>query len=159
MGYTHYWRVSKAPKGEASQTETTYQLAIRQCQRIILAYNAACKAIDEKHPNRLSGYSAHTKVAQYGGLEFNGVQDLSHETFSFREHFSENDGFNFCKTAQKPYDVVVTACLVTLKYYLGDLIDVSSDGDAKDWTQGVKLASKVLGIKGLENPISKRKAS
>lgn len=159
MGYTHYWTFKKAPKGQASQIEANYQLALRQCQRVLRSYNADLKSQDEKHPDRLSGYSVHTKVSQYGGLNFNGVADLSHETFTAREHFSQNENFNFCKTAQKPYDQCVTACLIILKHYLGDVLDVSSDGDASDWTEGLNLAKSVTKIKGLVNPIAKRKAA
>lgn len=158
MGYTHYWTF-KSSHGRAKETEETYRLALRQCQRIIRAHNKKLKSQNEKHPDRLSGYSVHTKVDQYGGLEFNGVGDLSHETFSMREHFSENEGFNFCKTAQKPYDVCVTACLIVMRFYLGHLIEVSSDGDASDWTQGLKLAKTVTKIKGLAVPIKKRDAA
>lgn len=143
MGHTNYWKFSSAPKGEAKQVEETYQLAIRQCQRLIRAYNADLKAQDAKHPNRLSGYSVHTKVGQYGGLEFNGVQDEGHETFSMREHFSENEGFNFCKTNRKPYDVAVKACLLVFKKYLGDLIEISADTrNDSEWDEARELIEK-----------------
>lgn len=157
MGYTHYWKFRAVPKGQAKQVEETYQLAIRQCQKIIRSYNKSVKEIDIKHPDRLSGYSAHTKVNDYGGLNFNGTQDLSHEDFTMREHFNQNEGFNFCKTAEKPYDIVVVACLITMKHYLGDLIDVSSDGRDHEWTEGLELAQKVLKIKDLTNPIESPK--
>jgi hypothetical protein len=39
-----------------------------------------------------------------------------------------------------------------LKHRLGDLIDVSSDGDANDWTDGVQLACRITGLK-IKNPI------
>lgn len=154
MGYTHYWsfKKPKSIKGTHQEIEAKYQLAVRQCQRIVKAYNKDIKAKDSKHSDRLSGYSAHTKVNDYLGLAFNGTQDLSHETFILRDHWSANDDFNFCKTAQKPYDIVVVACLVTLQYYLGDLIEVSSDGNASEWVDGLKLARKVLKINNLIIP-------
>jgi hypothetical protein len=155
MGYTHYWKFKDVPRGNAKNAEESYQLAIRQCQRVIKTYNAEMKKIDDKHPERLSGYSAHTKVDEYGGLKFNGVGELAHEDFTAREHYSENEGFNFCKTAQKPYDTVVTACLIVLEYYMGGLIEVSSDGDSTDWESGLELAKRVLKIK-FENPIPER---
>lgn len=154
MGYTHYWNVNKI-RGQASQQEKDYQLAIRQCQRIILKYNKEMKDLDLKHPDRLSGYSAHTKVKQYGGLNINGVGELAHETFSMREHFGENES-DFCKTALKPYDTVVVACLITLKHYLGQGFSVDSDGDAADWQAGLELAKRVTRIKTLKIPASIR---
>lgn len=156
MGYTHYWTFQKPKRGQASQNEKNYQLAIRQCQRMIRALNAELKREDEKNPSRLSGYSVHTKVTQYGGLFFNGTAELGHEPFVLREHFSQNESFNFCKTAQKPYDLAVTACLIVLKHYLGETIDVSSDGQGEDWTDGLTLAKRLTKIKGLVNPIAEK---
>ena len=63
----------------------------------------------------------------------------------------------FCKTAYKPYDIVVTACLVILQYRLGDAIQVSSDGGAVDWVAGVNLARSVIRCK-VPNPIGPRRA-
>jgi hypothetical protein len=156
MGYTHYWTFSKPAlkKGNMDKTETVYKKALIECQKIARVYNDKCLDLGRSE-NRLSGFSAHTKIGKYGGLEINGKGDLSHETFSMREHYRQNfegDAFNFCKTARKPYDLVVTACLALLKYRLGDLIEVSSDGDANDWTDGVSFAREITGLKIL-NPI------
>lgn len=134
MGYTHYWRFKKPSDITARQLESLYQLAIRQCNRLIKSYNANLKLIDSKHPYRLSGYSVHS--SQYGGINFNGTAELSHECFVLREHFNQNEAFNFCKTAQKPYDIMVTACLLLLKHYLGNAIEISSDGYKHNWTVG-----------------------
>jgi hypothetical protein len=144
MGYTHYFSFKKAPKGKASQSEAAYQKAIADCHRIILTYSNV--------NGGLSGYSAHTKLGQYGGINVNGSKEDGHETFVLREHLSQNESFNFCKTARKPYDKVVTACLIALSYRLGGLVEVSSDGDAADWQDGLKLAQKVLKLKSLKIP-------
>lgn len=53
--------------------------------------------------------------------------------------------FEFCKTAYKPYDIAVTAFLIIAKHHLGELIEVSSDGDNKDWFDAKVLCDKVLG--------------
>lgn len=154
MGYTHYWEFKKPKsiKGKHQEIEDTYQLAVRQCQRLVKAYNKQVKSLDLKHPDRLSGYSAHTKLNDYLGLEVNGTSDLGHETFSFRDHWSANDANNFCKTVRKPYDVVVTACLIIMKHYLKDLFEVGTDGQSQDWTNGLKLARDVTKIKSLIIP-------
>lgn len=154
MGYTHYYSFKevKPIKGKHQDIEKRYQLAVRQCQRIVKAYNKEIKATDVKHPDRLAGYSAHTKVNDYLGLDFNGTGDLGHENFYLCDHWSANDNFNFCKTAQKPYDIVVVACLITLHHYIGDLMEIGSDGDASDWVDGLELAKKVLKIKNLNIP-------
>lgn len=161
MGYTHYWTFT-APqtiKGKHITIEHNYQLAVRQCQRLIKAYNKEVKTIDPKHPGRLSGYSVHTKVNDYLGLEVNGTGDLAHETFALRDHWSKNEAMNFCKTDSKPYDVVVTACLIVLQHYLGaELVEVTSDGDVSDWEEGLALAKRHLKMK-LAIPVGVKSSS
>lgn len=142
MGYTHYFSFKKI-QGKTQVNESLYNMAMRDCQRIIKRY---CK-----ENGGLSGYSAHTKLGQYGGLELNGKGADAHESLNFREHFSEND-FGFCKTARKPYDLVVVACLAVLKHRLGESFSVTSDGKPIDWADGVLLARKVTGLR-IQNPI------
>jgi hypothetical protein len=145
MGYTHYWNFTKI-KGKATETEELYQKAVKDCQKVILAY--------KKEHGGLAGYSAHTKLGQYGGIDFNGAREEGHENFLLREHFSVNERFNFCKTARKPYDVVVVACLIVLDFHLKDAISVGSDGDYNEWLEGLELARKVLKRKTLTIPKS-----
>ena len=135
MGYTHYYTMQKVKGIKAETLEKKFQTAIKQCQKIVSTYYKA--------NGGLSGYSAHTAPGKYGGLNFNGARDDAHETFVVREHFSENLSFNFCKTAQKPYDEVVVACLIVLKHYLGNAIEVDSDGTCDDWILGLNLAKRV----------------
>lgn len=97
-------------------------------------------------------------------MEVNGKADLAHESFVMREHYKDNigtnkyaykpNGFSFCKTAQKPYDTVVVSCLAIIKNRLKNLIEISSDGNSKDWELGVAFASKVL-KKDILNPLDK----
>lgn len=154
MSYSHYWEFHQPAtiKGKHQEIEANYQLAVRQCQRLVKLYNREIKAMDEKHPDRLSGYSAHTKLNDYLGLEVNGTKELCGEMFTFRDHWSANEAFNACKTDWKPYDVVVTACLIVMKHYLKDLVNVSSDGITDDWALGLALAKRVTKIKNLTIP-------
>jgi hypothetical protein len=74
-------------------------------------------------------------------ISFNGIEDLSYETFSISKlHDTE---YNFCKTNQKPYDVVVTALLTHIKKVAPDALSISSDGDEADWAEGVELENTV----------------
>lgn len=148
MGYTHYFTFKPAPKGTAELVEKRYQAALRECQRLVKAYNSTAEG-----DARLSGYSAHTKLGAYGGLDVNGKGDNAHEPFTLREHYSQNVGSNFCKTAYKPYDTVVVACLALLKYRLGDLIEIGSDGSREDWALGVLFAAIAL-RRRIGNPIT-----
>lgn len=149
MGYTHYWSFNKPGKGRTLEVERAYQRAIKACTKIAQAYQA--KATGDE---RLSGYTAFT--SNYGGIKLNGKEDNMHEDFCMREHFRQNETWQFCKTARKPYDIVVTACLATMKFYLKDNFTVDSDGYKEEWDEGVKLARKVLKAL-IKNPITKRK--
>lgn len=140
MGYTHYWGI-KPVKGGTELNEKRYKRAIKQCNRVIKAYHNQHRGYGES----LSGYSAHSD--RYGGLNFNGARGNICEDFIFREHFKENEPFEFCKTRRLPYDLVVTACLSIMKHYLKDAIEVSSDGDWCDWTDGACYASEILNVK------------
>jgi len=85
-----------------------------------------------------------------GEICFNGHVDDggNYETF----HFNKQGGREFTKTARKPYDLIVVACLAVAKDIFGEEIDVSSDGDHEDWEAGTAFASKVL-EREIQNPI------
>jgi len=71
---------------------------------------------------------------------FNGRGDEGHETFVLTTHCNE-----FCKTARKPYDTMVTATLIAFKLMFGDRVAVRSDGDNSDWKAGKELFEKAIG--------------
>jgi hypothetical protein len=79
---------------------------------------------------------------------FNGVGDLSHESF-FIGRFPDPDRreFDFCKTARKPYDLMVCATLsLYWHFFKDDGVKVSSDGDTSDWEPARELVKKVTGL-------------
>jgi len=85
-------------------------------------------------------------------VRFNGHGENGHETFMLTRK-TEVSGYSsikkmafaFCKTARKPYDKYVTACLILAKKHFGKDIQVSSDGEMSDWQEGKKLAEQVVG--------------
>lgn len=147
MGHTHYWSFT-SNRGKTSQMEKVYQSAIKKCAKVVRYYSETFGG--------LSGYTAHDKKMQYSGLNVNGSSRVGQcEDFIMREHLTQNEA-SFCKTNQYPYDTVVTACLIILKHYLKDSIQVDSDGDASEWADGLILAQRVLGLKTLKIPDSIR---
>jgi len=79
-------------------------------------------------------------------------RDLAHETFYWEGiptidewRKDEPETFDFCKTAYKPYDVVVTAILIRAKQIYGSCVKISSDGDWQDWQAGRELYERVFG--------------
>lgn len=145
MGYSHSVSFS-SNRGAAKQIEKTYQNAILKCAKVV-------RFVSERDGG-LAGYTAHDKTYQYGGLNVNGsVRAGQCETFAMREHFSENESF-WVKTNRYQYDTVVVACLIILKHFLGERINVGSDGLRADWQDGLNLAREVLKIKTLRIPDS-----
>lgn len=153
MGYTHYFTLHAPKRGETKATQEKYLQALKDCTRIVKAWQE--QAIDEQ---RLSGYTAHCEPGEYGGLKVNGKGENAHEDFCLPERLPKlgNSHADFCKTARKPYDVVVTACLIVLKLHLGDRVDIQSDGTQTDWIAGLNLACIVLN-KNVELPTGIRK--
>ena len=84
----------------------------------------------------------------------------SHETFVLRPAYGLSNfdrvlarrynrirpwHFECTKTAYKPYDLAVTACLIVADHHLGGSIRVSSDGGQRDWMDALMLCRHFLG--------------
>lgn len=139
MGLTHYYSF-KFKRGMAKQ----YQLAVNDCARIIKTWS--------KVNGGLSGYTPHTPLGAYGGIEVNGAKDQAHEPFVLPETFKEACSKDwFVKTAGKSYDPVVRACLLALSRRLGDSFEYSSDCTNKEqWERAIKITSRVLRVKSVK---------
>lgn len=84
-------------------------------------------------------------------------KDLDHETFAldlfesspmYRENYDMEKGvFGFCKTARKPYDLVVCVSLLIIKEHLKEDFGFSSDGGVDDWGHALSLYSKLFNRK------------
>jgi hypothetical protein len=122
MGYTHYWTFQNGL--EQSAWDKFFEGALK----IIETAKEAGIALDDDSAEKL--------------IHFNGVGEGAHETFSIT---SEDVGFDFCKTAFKPYDAVVTAILIHAKYCFTDGITIKSDGNWIDWEGGTLLFEEVFG--------------
>ena len=128
MGYTHYWRLNDGKKINSKKLKQAIGVMgkiVKDQDKILASWDGIGKPIvTEKEIN------------------FNGKKDFSHENFRI---FMNWDGdFDFCKTARKPYDIVVVACLSVLKYYLGDSVRVSSDGEGEELKEGLELAKTYI---------------
>ena len=139
MGYTHYYRrVVEIPSDQ-------FGSAVADCKKVCKASGVKI-AFEYDTPNKAPEFSKTM-------IRFNGIGDDGHETFCVERVFkpesweTEKDGkyFSFCKTAYKPYDICVIACLIALKHHLGDNIVVSSDGENKDWIEARNLCQETLG--------------
>lgn len=115
MGYTRYWSVNK----DADTLDDTTLDTIRAIVDIAGEDGISIKNWDG------TGKPTITDTC----INLNGDSDLweDHENFKVSFPYSPQD-WRFCKTARKPYDVVVYACLRLLKEE-GYVTSISADGD------------------------------
>ena len=126
MGYTHYWSFDKEIKPDVWQK-------IAEDAKRLIERSPAKLALDYDTP-------AEVPYVNIDAIHFNGVGDEGHETFVLSVNPT---AFEFCKTANKPYDLVVCAVLAVAHEHAG--ISVRSDGDARDWQPALDWAAQVLG--------------
>ena len=146
MGYTHYWTQSRAFNAtDWAQIVADVNAILRAAEVTGIVFGDASGDATESVPDVFKDDSgAH--------VMFNGLADESHETFSIDQkrapleswQAKDRRGWGFCKTARKPYDVAVTACLIYLESVYPDHYSVSSDGDTDDWQAGIALARCAL---------------
>ena len=132
MGYTHYWRFNNKIKFD---DEINYFNAIKDINRFVKWY-------DRKH-HIASGYTAKS-LKTYDGVKINGIDDLKCEDFVLSDQLINSESFNFCKTANNPYDILVVGALCILNYHLGNTIEVESDGNYQDWLEGCLAVNQCL---------------
>lgn len=142
MGYTHYYY--QKPKLAQKKFNEFSEVVVRLLSSDD-AKNILVSEMDrEDKPNLMVDNQA---------VKFNGIGVNSHESFWFlrqtempdyQKSKGRNKVFNFCKTARKPYDKYVVACLIIAKSIFGKDIEISSDGDLEDWNEGKKLVENNL---------------
>ncbi len=146
MGYTHYWTIRIGTDSEG------WPEAL-----------AAARKVIEVAPRLLAGWDGEGEPELADGLSFNGRGPDAHETFAMPEstqglqpHERFGGYWAFCKTAHKPYDVIVTAVLAAMEHTAPLCIEVTSDGDVADWQAGLVLARLALDDETVDVPKSVR---
>jgi len=150
MGYTHYWRIPN------KLSPTKWKSIIADFEKLI---------VDQKYflTTLLSKQGDDALIIDANQILFNGKKEKGHEWFCLQSNLSpeeiayqeriygkdeeelEHPNFFFCKTARKPYDVCVTACLIIAKHYLGEEIKISSDGETNEWNEAKTYCQEILG--------------
>jgi len=128
MGYTHYWTIKE-------------ELTPAQFKEWTEGVKAIVETATEAGIPLGNGLGFDAPNIDETLVALNGVGEYGHETFGIR---LGDEGFDFCKTAQKPYDSVVTASLIHAKKIFGDSIEIKSDGDWDDWEGGQLLYETVF---------------
>ncbi|MCE9560508.1 MAG: hypothetical protein K8U57_00495, partial [Planctomycetes bacterium] len=146
MGYTHFAsRRKRLPLRE-------FKTAAADCQKVV-------EALWSEKGIRIQFDRDDPKPAHFGddSVQFNGVGDDAHETFAVERDYrveswncdpKRGEGwFEFTKTARKPYDCAVCACLIVFQHHFGKSYSVSSDGsdDDEGWVAAREWCQRVLG--------------
>lgn len=143
-GYTHYFTWKQTPD------DASIRICVADMNRLIQARKNILVSPDLPESTPGSPKLSATNV------DFNGIGENGHEPFVFPYVFPDHDSFNFCKTAWKPYDEVVTACLLVARdHFPASVLEISSDGSWADWSRGASLYSSVFG-RPARNPMTAR---
>jgi hypothetical protein len=126
LGYTHYYY------RPLNLDRNTFQQFANDVKQIVkLAREHGIKIVD------WHGTPGTRPTINRNQISLNGLGVNAHESFVInRKHQPESwdkpkaNGlyFDFCKTARKPYDIVVAASLVAFLYHFRDQVEVHSDG-------------------------------
>jgi len=149
MGYTHYW----TPKVAEPKKWKEFVKTCKTLHKALPEYTDTAGGYCEDEELEICGGGG-TGKPKFTNKEvwFNGNEDkgLDHETLYLAP---DKLDWNFCKTARKPYDLLVVAVLIAAH----DILDyeVSSDGNWDDWKPGVNFYFDTLYVfentkKGME---------
>jgi len=139
MGYTHYWKI---PRVLDEKLFKILSEELRTATGLLPTKSKSAQQDNEGVIYLAGGNGEGEPIFDNSKIVFNGQDDLSHETFAILQR--GNDDFEFCKTARKPYDLMVCFSLLRLKHHFPEA-DISSDGGAKDWSAAKKFYKKVFG--------------
>jgi hypothetical protein len=124
MGYTRYWDLNK---NEIENKDLKWK---EYCAygKVLALFLELSYGIKIKGWEGLGGPEFSDEVINFNGDAIGG---LYHDSFLIPKEYSNDDVFNFCKTARKPYDVMVYMMLEKGKE-LGFLSRISDDGEVDD---------------------------
>ncbi|KAJ6019690.1 hypothetical protein N7522_001757 [Penicillium canescens] len=131
MGYTHYYNVNN---WDSPEWRAAWRQLIEDVPEII--QEAGVPLTGMYTPEDII---TPVLVDLERGIGLNGIGDDGHETF----RLCKPGEWSFCKTARKPYDIVVS-CIILRAWKLAPLhIGVGSDGDYDDWEPARALYAKL----------------
>jgi hypothetical protein len=141
-GYSHYWKWKIVPPPPRMDACITEMEKVTSKRRDLLA------DVDQRVGNDAVFRSTEpfADAGSMARLSFNGIGLYAHETFSFPlAAFDGDPKFSFIKTLGKPYDEVVTACLIVARdCFDKNELEISSDGSWAEWQKGAKLYESVF---------------
>jgi len=150
MGYTHYWSFEPNQESDTEQLRKSFKRASKYVKGFV-------KFMDNNKSDvyKICGGLGEGKpIISDTEIWFNGdaSQQLDHETFSLHWARPNLHGRyrDFCKTARKPYDLIVCfTLLIFAEIFPPEAFEFSSDGDINDdeWQRAVELYEAFTGFK------------
>ena len=132
MSYTHYYTFNRAALTPA-EIGKGFKLAAAEISRL--------KQYLPREIRICGGLGEGFSVIDQKEIWFNGdaKHNLDHETFHVElfKASGELQENGLCKTAQKPYDVLVCCALISLKRHLPGAFTFTSDGNREDWKSAI----------------------
>ena len=156
MGYTHYWRIKNNAGNYCSFNDI--ENGKKKFKEAVELFRECLKYMNGKTMFPNWGDNAFTKKVDMvlcGGngegeptikddlVCFNGCKATGNycETCYFA---LDDESFNFCKTAREPYDTAVWVCILCFKYYFGENLQISSDGDESELSYATDIFNAVV---------------
>lgn len=128
MGYTHYTTFNKKVSAKrlakaSADVKKAFELVKTECPNIVIK----------------DGWGEDEAVINDNIICFNGDASKGEDHEGFCVEVGDK-GFNFCKTASKPYDVYVCVACLILKEHFGADLCLTSDGIRNvDREKGIEL--------------------
>jgi hypothetical protein len=161
MGYTHYWNYVPSRIKDTEVLRKKFKRASKQIKKFaefvsnekLDMFNSD---ITHKPFKLCGGLGEGTPVFNETEIWFNGdgTESMNHETFRI---YWSTDEKAFCKTAHKPYDLLVCFALLTFAEIFGkNVFSFSSDGDMEDeeWQLACEYYQDVTGKKPITESIN-----
>ena len=157
MGYTNYWTY------QPNKIENSEELRKRFLQAVCWIDQAHKMIKKDKfiHKGQAGGYYDDKPCIIRGGLGegkpminesevwFNGdaKTEMDHETFDIKWYPDGGFDKGFCKTARKPYDLLVCVSLLAMnEAFKGtEAFNFSSDGDNSEWATAKDVFTRIVG--------------
>jgi hypothetical protein len=145
IGYTHYWNLNRK-----KVTPEQFYKAVEEIKKIYANLPKRTNSAGGNYPKHLvkimGGLGKGEPVFNETKIWFNGNAKNSTEHETMMINLKEDDAWDFCKTARKPYDLLVCCSLIALANNLPtDDFSFSSDGGTSDWQPALDLYTEIIG--------------
>lgn len=148
MGYCHYWG---RPMELSPEQFISYVFEVKQLRDAVKPRFWFFGGVKITGGLRWGGPTFTDRIINFNGRP--GCENFLVTRIYSEKHKNrspKDDGlyWDYVKTNQNPYDVVVTAALLSLLHHVPEAA-VESDGDITDWKQGIELYERVTRRKAL----------